>query len=181
MRFGFREVVFLVVLLAVPMASFWFVFRPQNAEIAKANEEIQHKEQMLRKLAGVTSQSADLAALNEEIAGAIAMIESRLPSAKEVDVVLGQVAELAKDHHLALEKVKSEKPVSAAAYREQPLGMVITGNFTGFYSFLLDVERLERITRMPKLNIERINEVDGAMKAQFTLSIYFEADDGAGS
>jgi len=181
MRFGFREIVFLIVLLAVPVASYWFVFRPQNKEIERARQEIAQKEAMLRKLAQVTSQSEDLAALNTEIAEAISMIEAQLPSAKEVDVVLAQVAALAEENKLSLEKVKSDKPVAAAAYMEQPLKMVITGDFDGFYSFLLDLEKLDRITRMPDVDIERSRDVDGAMEAEFTLSIYFEADEGARS
>ncbi len=181
MRFGYREIVFLVVLLAVPVASFWFVFRPQNEEIARARQEIAQKEDMLRTLAAVTAQREDLAALNDEIAGAISMIESRLPSAKEVDVVLAQVAEIAVRNRLTLEKVKSDKPVSAASYMEQPLSMTIVGDFEGFYSFLLDLEKLDRITRMPGVKIERSRDVDGEMKADFTLSIYFEQQEGARS
>lgn len=181
MRFGFREIVFLFVLLAVPTASFWFVFKPQNEEIEQARQEISHKEEMLRKLSEVTEQTEDLAALNIEIERAIEMIESRLPTAKEVDVVLAQVAEIAKGHKLSLEKVKSDKPVGAAAYMEQPLNMIITGQFEGFYSFLLDLEQLDRITRMPNLTIERARDEDGAMKAEFTLSIYFEAMNGGQS
>lgn len=181
MRFGFREIIFLFVLLAVPTASFWFVFRPQNDEIEQARQEIAHKEEMLRKLSEVTEQTEDIAALNSEIGKAIEMIESRLPTAKEVDVVLSQVAEIAEGRRLSLEKVKSDKPVTAAAYMEQPLNMIITGDFEGFYSFLLDLEQLERITRVPNLKIERSREEDGAMKAEFTLSIYFEATDGGQS
>lgn len=181
MRLGFRELVFLFVLLAVPVASYWSVFRPQNQEIRRARLEITQKEKMLHKLAEVTAQSADLAALNDEIKDAISMIEARLPSAKEVDVVLGQVSELAEQNHLTLEKVKSDKPVAAAAYMEQPLNMVITGDFKKFYSFLLDLEKLDRITRMPDVDIERSKDEDGAMKAEFTLSIYFEPTEEASS
>ena len=36
MRLGFREVILLGVLLALPLLSWWLVFRPQNAEIAQA-------------------------------------------------------------------------------------------------------------------------------------------------
>ena len=41
MRFGFRELIFLVVLLAVPVASWWYVFKPRNTEIAQARMEIE--------------------------------------------------------------------------------------------------------------------------------------------
>ena len=50
MRFGTREILFLLVLLAVPLASWWFVFKAQNDEIAQANQGIKHKEEMLQQL-----------------------------------------------------------------------------------------------------------------------------------
>ncbi len=180
MRFGIRELVFVLVLLAVPLASFWFVFRPQNTEISQAKKEIEHKEQMLQSLAAATAKTADLAKANEEIRRAIELIEARLPTNKEVDVVLDQVAEIAAGRKLDLQKVKSEKPVRAAAYMEQPLEMKITGPFEGFYSFLLDVEQLDRITRMPKMKVKRSDKVDGVVEATFTLSIYFESDEAPG-
>ncbi|MCH8244120.1 MAG: hypothetical protein IH897_16140, partial [Planctomycetes bacterium] len=44
MRFGIRELIFLVVLLAVPVASWWYVFKPRNAEIQQAHREIEVKQ-----------------------------------------------------------------------------------------------------------------------------------------
>lgn len=175
MRFGLRDLIFLLVLLGVPVASFWFVFRPQNTEIIQAKREIEHKEQMLNSLTKATEQTADLVKANEEIKRAIELIEARLPTTKEVEVILQQVAEIAVSNKLTLVKVKSEKPVQAAAYMEQPLTMQVTGRFEGFYSFLLDLERLDRITRMPDIKIERADKQDGLINANFTLSIYFES------
>ena len=174
MRFGPREFVFFLVLLAVPLASWWFVFKAQNEEIAQANQEIEHKKSMLEKLDAATSQTDDLAKVNQDIWREIQVIESRLPSDKDVDVILQQVAQIALDNNLRLPKVKSAKPVSAAKYMEQPLEMKIEGDFDAFYTFLLEVERLDRITRMPELVIKRSNDVDGVIEAEFTLSIYFE-------
>lgn len=180
MNFGAREGVFVAVLLGVPISSFWFVFRPQNSEIAQAKREIDHKEQMLQSLAQATAQTADLVKANEEIKNAISLIEARLPTTKEVDVILDQVSGVALNNHLKLVKVKSEKPVPAATYMEQPLTMQIKGDFEGFYSFLLDVERLDRITRMPTMKIKRSDKEDGVIEATFTLSIYFESDSPSG-
>lgn len=180
MQFGIRELIFFLVLLAVPVSSFWFVFRPQNAEIEQAMQEIEHKEQMLQSLAEATSQTADLVKANEEIGAAIEMIESRLPTNKEVDVILEQVADIATGSNLELARVRSENPVQAAAYMEQPLEMRIRGEFSGFYSFLLELEKLDRITRMPNFRVIRVDRADGVVEANFTLSIYFESEDDAG-
>jgi len=174
MRFGAREFVFFLVLMAVPLASWWFVFKVQNEEISQANQEIEHKESMLEKLDSATAKTDDLAKVNEDIWNEIQVIESRLPSDKEVDVILQQVAQIALDNNLRLPKVKSAKPVTAATYMEQPLEMKIEGDFDAFYTFLLDVERLDRITRMPEMVIKRSQGEDGMIEAEFTLSIYFE-------
>jgi type IV pilus assembly protein PilO len=178
MKFGFRELIFLLVLLAMPVSSYWFVFRPQNVEIEAAKKEIEHKELLLEKLATATQQSADLARANEEISEAISLVESRLPNNKEVEVILEQVAELARRSKLELPKVKAGKPVAAARYMEQPLEMTMQGDFDDFYAFLLKLERLDRITRVLDLNLERLDKENGSMVATFTLSIYFEPEGG---
>ncbi len=178
MHIGLRELIFLLVLLAMPISSYWFVFRPQNAEIGQARKEIEHKERLLEKLAETTARNADLEKANADIATGISMIEARLPDTKEVDVVLEQVATLARASSLALPKVRSAKPVPAATYMEQPLEMTIAGDFDDFYSFLLRLEDLDRITRMPDLKVVKKEDVDGTMEASFTLSIYFEPKTG---
>jgi hypothetical protein len=56
--------------------------------------------------------------------------------------------------------------------------MNISGDFNGFYSFLLQLEKLARITRVTQMNLQKIDEHDGQMQAQLTLSIFFEPDNG---
>lgn len=181
MKFGIRELLLLGVLLAMPVCAWWFVFRPVNAEINKARSEIAQKERTLEKLSVATKQSADLAKANSEVASAIGLIESRLPTGKEVDKILEQVANLARQSNLEIPRVKAQKPVAAAKYMEQPLEMSIVGDFDDFYNFLLRLEQLDRITRLLNVKLSRQDKADGAMEAKFTLSIYFEPETpGAG-
>ena len=178
MRFGAREIIFLIVLMAMPVGAWWFVFRPTNAEIRQARSEIQAKEQMLDKLSATTRQSADLARANAEVSKAISLIEARLPQGKDVDKILNQIADLARTSHLEIPKIKADKPVAAANYMEQPLDIVMTGDFDNFYTFLLKIEQLDRITRLLNLKLTRQEKDNGTMEAKFTLSIYFEPDAG---
>ncbi len=174
MNFGLRELVFVAVLLAMPISSYWFVFKPRNEQIAQARKEIEHKELMLEKLRAASAQSADLARENEEILKEIELVQSRLPTDKEVDVILRQVSELATENDLKLARVKAGRAITANAYMEQPLEMLITGNFDNYYNFLLELEQLKRITRLPQMNLKAAREQNGQMEAEFTLSIYFE-------
>lgn len=176
LRFGIREFMLLIVLMALPLSSYWLVFRPQNAEIAQAKREIEHKKSMLDKLTAATAKNEDLERANEEIKGDIAAIEARLPTNKEVDDVVRQVSELASQSSLEAPTMESQKPVAAAMYMEQPLKMAVMGDFRGFYEFLVKVEQLPRITRMPDLHLARANDKNGYMKAEYTLSIYFQQE-----
>ena len=183
MRFGIRELIFLVVLLAVPVASWWYVFRPRNTEITQARVEIEIKQAKLDKLREVANRIDDIGLAIEQGREAVELIEAKLPNRDQVDDILEKVWQLAKRNHLSLKSVKSEKPVPATLYMEQPLRVSMTGRFDGFYQFLLEVENLSRITRVPRVKLERITEAGGLndadldtglMQADFTLSIYFE-------
>ncbi len=183
MRFGFRELIFLVVLLAVPVASWWYVFKPRNTEIAQARMEIEIKQVKLDKLREVAKRIDDIGLAIEQGREAVELIEAKLPNRDQVEDILENVWQLAKRNHLSLKSVKSEKPVPATLYMEQPLRVSMTGRFDGFYQFLLEMENLSRITRVPRMKLERIMETGGLndaeldtglMRADFTLSIYFE-------
>lgn len=173
----FRQLLFFAVLLALPIASYFLVFKPQNREIEKAKKEIELKESLLAKLKEATAQTEDLQRANEQIRDAIAAIQARLPSTKEMDNVLRQVSNLASRAGLKVPQFKkSDKTGPAGLAFEQPTDIEITGDFDGFYKFLLDLEQLPRITRIPDLSIVRSDKVDGEMKTKLVLSVYYEGE-----
>ncbi len=169
-----RQGVFVGLVLAVPVTAYFTVFRPQNERIEEVRASISEKELMLEKLELVTGRASDLATANDEIETAVVEIESRLPGTKEVDVLLEQVADLALASRLELKKVKAGAPTPSAKYREQPLEMKVEGDFESFYTFLVKLEKLDRLTRLPDMVIRRLDTEDGALEATFTLSIYFQ-------
>jgi type IV pilus assembly protein PilO len=177
MKFGIREIVLLLVLFAVPLASYWFVFRPQNTQIERAREEIALRREKLEKLQQESARRGTLEAATAQISQRIESIESRLPTNKELADVVRQISELAGAAGLEQPSIVAEKPVKAALYMEQPLKIEMTGDFRGFYKFLLELERLDRITRMPEMTVRRSDKVDGHMVAEFTLSIYFQDEE----
>ena len=174
MRFGTRELLFVMVLLAMPVAAYFFVFQPRNADIAEAREEIDRKQAKLRQLETATQNLESLTAEIEKLSGAIAMFEKKLPAQQEVEVILKDVWELAAKHELTPKSVRTDKITSTAQYAELPIQMKINGDFDGFYEFLLDLEKLPRITRLPYMKMTKSDDKEGHMKASITLSIYFE-------
>ncbi|MFT3686471.1 MAG: type 4a pilus biogenesis protein PilO [Phycisphaerales bacterium] len=173
-----RQTILTAVLLGVPVASFFLVFRPQSREIQLATREIQLRKEKLGQLQAVTAQAPDLARATEEIKQSIAQIEARMPSSKELDNVLRDVATIATKCGLRVPKFnRMENVLTAGSAQEQQLDVEIAGEFGGFYSFLLELEKLPRITRLTDMKLERVADVekakDGLLRAHFKLSIYY--------
>jgi type IV pilus assembly protein PilO len=175
MRFGTRELLFVLVLAAMPLAAWFFVFKPTNQQIQQARMEIVAKQSRLRELEAATSRINDQPQEIDKLADAIKLAEAKLPAEKDVDVILKEVWQLAGKHGLKAKSVRPDKIDKTARYSEQPMKMVILGDFEGFYSFLLDLEKLKRITRIPDMTLTKLkSDKEGEMEASFTLKIFFE-------
>lgn len=177
MSTSMRQWLFSGVLLALPVTAWLAVFRPLNTRIDQGKKEIEHKEALLGKLREATSQTADLVRANDEIRQSIEALQAKLPSSKEMDNVLRQVSGIAGKNGLKVPTFKkNDKTAPAGLAMEQPIDIEITGDFDGFYKFLLDLEQLPRITRITDLQIDRSDKIDGEMKTKFVLSVYYEGD-----
>jgi type IV pilus assembly protein PilO len=189
MKLGYREVIFLAVLLAVPIAAYAYVFKPRNAEIYEARGEIELKQARLDQLAQVVAKIDNIGAAIETGRESISMIEAKLPREQDVEGVLEQVWQIAERNNLVIRSVNAERPVPAAMYMELPLRLSVDGQFDGFYQFLLESENLPRITRIHNMELKRADErgpnrqmlPPGFMRADFTLSIYFEPQNARAS
>ena len=65
-------------------------------------------------------------------------------------------------------------------YAEQPIALELEGGFKdGLYSFLLDLERTPRITRIHQLDIDQLpNASEGQVRVAVVMSIFFERGTG---
>ena len=184
MKLGPREVLFLLLLLVLPAAAYRFVFQPRNEQIHQVRAQIIDKRAKLERLEQATRRIDDLGREIERLSDAVAMFEQKLPAEREVEVILKEVWELATARGLTPRSIRTDDTVDMQLYAELPLKMVIEGDFDGFYSFLLDMERLRRITRLPQLRLENVDRYEGLIKADLVLSIFYEtkaeADESSG-
>ncbi|MEX0776597.1 MAG: type 4a pilus biogenesis protein PilO [Phycisphaeraceae bacterium] len=179
MRFGIREAIFFLLLLATPVAVYFFDLEQRNARIDEAKEEYSQKQVKLKQLEAATRSITDLGQEIDKLSNTIEVFEAKLPAQREVEVILQQVWEMASRHELVPKSVRTDKPIDHAKYSELPIKMVIAGDFDGFYSFMLELERLSRITRLPQLKMKKVMTPSetASMEAELTLSIFFDSDD----
>src|SRR5256714_12128849 len=180
MKFGIREIIFVLVMLALLFSTNYFVFSKSNKRKTERLADIHQRQTALSNLQTATAGIEDLNRKVDELQKAITFFESKLPQEKEVDKILKEVWQMAEANQLTTKTIKTLKSERGPSYSEQPIQMSLSGNFNGFYSFLLQLEKLQRITRVTNMSLQKLQDRDGEMQASLTLSIFFEAD-GAGS
>ena len=176
MKFGVREIIFVALMLALLGGTYIFVFSKTNTKREAMITDIANKEKMLSDLRAATAGIDDMNAKIDELSHAIEFFGQKLPKEKDVGDMLPQFWDMAKTNSLQSKTVKPDKPEVGPSYSELPIQMSLSGDFNGFYSFLLQLEKLPRITRVTQMKLEKINDHDGEATAQITLSIFFEPD-----
>ena len=179
MKFGIREIIFVLVMLGLLGSTNYFVFSKSNKRKAERLAEIRQRQTALSNLQAATAGIDDLNRKIDELQKAITFFESKLPQEKEVDKILKEVWQMAEANQLQTKTIKTMRSERGPSYSEQPIQMSLAGDFNGFYSFLLQLEKLQRITRVTNMTLTKISDRDGEMQAQLTLSIFFEPDTGA--
>ena len=178
MKFGVRELTFVCILIGI-LGLAYSDFRKRDAERQDLEADTAKIRTELVSLKTATAGIEDLGRKIDDLQKAIDFFESKLPQEKEMDKILTEVSQMADANALQTRTVKTLRSEKTANYSEQPIQMSISGDFNGFYSFLLQLEKLARITRVTQMNLQKIDEHDGQMQAQMTLSIFFEPDTGS--
>ena len=175
MKFAIREIVFVVLLVTVPVAAWWFAFRPNNARNSEMMKQIEARQAKLRELNKATGTIGDLKTEIASLDKAITFFRSKLPSEKEIDKVLQEVWRLAKANRLSTKSIRTLKAEGRSVvadpngpYAEQAISMLLEGPFPGFYGFLLALEKQPRIMRVREMKIEKLS---GAELAEVVLGL----------
>ena len=174
MKFGIRELLFLGLLAAIPVGSFFWIFKPANESWIQHKEQYSQQAQKLRELTVALQKIDDLNAEVEKLAHAVEFFESKLPAEHEIHKVLADVTNIADKQQLETRLFKTGKTKPFSLYNEQPIEMELYGSFESFYQFLLEIEQMPRITKISKMEIEKDNDIPGAMTVKFVLSIFYD-------
>jgi Tfp pilus assembly protein PilO len=134
---------------------------------------VEGKRAKLADFETATSQAEDFNKQVEQLQEAVRFFESKLPPTSEVHKVLEQVTVIAQKQGLKPKTIKTLVQKDNSGYIEQPLTMKLVGDFTAFYSFLLELEKLPRIMKLRELKLEK--PADGTPRSgRFILSIFFQ-------
>lgn len=177
MKIGVRELLFLVLMLGVLGGSYVFAFSRADLDRKALRADIRTKKKALADLMVATAGVDDLNRKAADLQKAIEFFKSKLPQEREMDKILDELSNIAGENNLKTRTIKPLKIERAPGYSEQPISMSLSGDFGGFYQFLLQLERLPRVTRVMQMVVHK-NQRDGEVTADLTLSVYFEPSVG---
>jgi len=188
MKVGLREIIFIVLLMAIPVGSWWFIFRPHNAQEAQMLAEIEIKQEKLRALNRATATIGDLRKEIDSLEKALAFFRDKLPGEKEIDKVLKEVWLLAESNSLITKSIRTRQQTGnnsfaseSGTHAEQPIAMQLEGDYLGLYAFLQALENQPRIMRICSMRLQKPKKgAPGTVQADFEMSIFFEKNQGAG-
>lgn len=173
MNSGLRYLIFFVLIIGMAYVSWAYMIKPANEHLAQERAKMEIIRSKLEELKRATAAAEDLAAQLKKIEEAIAAFESKLPPSSEIHTVLENVTLIAQRHGLNPKSIRTQKNKDNRGYIEQPLEMELHGNFNSYYAFLLELEKLDRITKIRELSLEK-TEREGQTEAEFVMSIFFQ-------
>ena len=167
---------FVIVMIGLLGAIYFLVWDKAQAKIVTMERKTEEKVKALADLERATSGVSDVDKKVAELEETIKFFEKKLPQERDIDQILKEVWNMAEKNQLTTKTIKTMKSQRGSTYSEQPIEMTLSGNFNGFYEFLLKLERLPRLTRVSQLNLDKISGREGDMEAKLVLSIFFEPE-----
>lgn len=171
---GLRKIVFFVLLVGLAYVSHTYMIKPANQHLIQERARVEQKLAKLQELERATTTAESLTKQLEQMAEAMQYFESKLPPTSEIYTVLENVTIIAQRRGLIPKTIRTLKREENSGYIEQPLKMELHGDFNSYYSFLLDLEKLDRITKIRQLSLKKKLKREGQIEATFVVSIFFQ-------
>jgi type IV pilus assembly protein PilO len=174
MNSGMRHIIFFIMIIAMVYVSYAYMIRPANEYLTQQRMQMEASRAKLEELRRATAASEDLSVQLEQMEKIIREFESKLPPSSEIHTVLENVTLIAQRHGLVPKMIRTLKTSTKGGYIEQPLEMELHGDFNSYYAFLLELERLDRITKIRQLELKKKSKYEGQTEAKFIMSIFFQ-------
>jgi Tfp pilus assembly protein PilO len=176
MQFGFREMIFTSLLLGMVAGTYATIVQPHARVRRQQLAEMRSMDAALSVIHNSDDGFDALAHRVDQHQQATALFRSRLPRQSEAQKAIDEVLQTAAANSLQAGSVLLLKAQQINGVTSQPIKLQFSGNFNGFYSFLLQLEGMPRVTRMTQLNLRGSDEHDGQIQADMTLAMYLDGN-----
>jgi type IV pilus assembly protein PilO len=173
MQFGFREMIFTSLSLGMVAGTYAMVVQPHARAREKRVAEMHAMDVAIADIHKSTDGLDDVACRVDRQQQATNAFRSRMPGESDSQKTLDEVIQTAVANSLQAGEVTPLKRRELDGVIAQPVKLRFSGNFNGFYAFLLQLEGMPLITRTTQIDLSGIDDRDGQIQAEMTLTLYF--------
>lgn len=174
MNNNLRKPVFYTLLLIILCLGYKFMISSANKSLAEQKIRVSNKLAKLIEIRKVTVNAEDQSKQLGQLQEAIRFFESKLPPKSDIHKALEQLTIIAQKQGLKPKTIRTLARKNNSGYIEQPIQMELVGDFSSFYSFLLEVEQLQRIMKIRELKLKKQSITEGNISANFVVSVFFQ-------
>jgi Tfp pilus assembly protein PilO len=160
-------------------AFYGLIYRPQTKQLREVESRI-------ASTSGELAICQDQTRMLNTVATDVERLRSRLrefktlPKQQDLSQFIRDIAELGIQANLHRFEQRQAIPVRGPKLSAQPMSLTFEGDFVNVFSFLRHTEELQRLIRVPNINIQSVQgpmkDRDGQVKVQMTMNIYFAAE-----
>ena len=161
-------------MLGVTYLAYAYMIKPANLSFAQQKNRVHEKLSRMTHIKNATDEAIGLSDQLDQLKQAVMFFEDRLPPKSQIHKVLEQVTIIAQEQGLKPKMIRTLQKKSSNDYIEQQLKMELAGDFNSFYSFLLELEQLQRIVKVRKLKLIKDKSLNGEISADCIVSVFFQ-------
>jgi type IV pilus assembly protein PilO len=137
-----------IVVLIVPQFG---VLAKQDAELAKAQQDVTAAQATLAQRQSAKNQAAQTQA-------DLMTLQNQIPDSPELPTLIIEMQDIANDAGLAWSKVEPKVPEVREGYSAVPIGVSLSGTWPDTVDYVRRLSRLERQLRIVSVNIVPLND-----------------------
>lgn len=157
-----------------------FGYRPETRKLAELNEQIDRKQRELQtsQTRTVIREQVELDVI--KLKRRLENFDERLPKQQELGQFIRDVNRLS--HQSMLRPFNVEYPPTGTQrselFTEVPITLKFEGDFLSVFSFLRQMEQMQRLTRVRNLTIKQSKDLSGHVSVDLQMYIYFVDSEG---
>jgi Tfp pilus assembly protein PilO len=160
-----RHLALIGLLIAVPVSAWAIAYRPMNVAVRGVAEEIRSRTTAMTHFDEINSQYRELKEMTRNLSLSTEYAMNRIPSQSGADQWLQSASDEAHTLGLIVKSVTTSGERAEGPYNILPVDLIVTGTFESVYKLIQHLERMDRMTRIDRMSIQRIegNRVDARL------------------
>ncbi len=148
-------------------------YMPAQRRLAALRLQIESKQRELGNSRDKTRDLSVLALQAQQYQSTVEKYDRSFPKQLDLGQFIGDLTALRQQTSVQDWKYRPGAPKRIDTLQEMPIDMQFTGDFVSAASFMHQVERLDRLTRVKKLKLKQRDAAEGVVDVEATVSIYF--------